>query len=394
MMSICSPPWRPAPPGTCSRTCNLMSWCGRFGRPIRGSRPSTPRSRPAWFSTRRSRPASRTSRLANAMCCVCWPRAFPTSRSPAGCRFRRRRSRRTSATSCKSWGSVTAPRPRCWRFAAASSNSFRPTTEANLGRRPDGAGAHRRQDGCMGELGTARLGGKVALITGASRGLGQALAMAFAREGAALALCARGASALDEVARAVVELGGEVLAVSADLRSSRDLERLVALTLDRFHRVDILVNNASELGPTPLPYLADYPPAAFEDVLKVNLVTPFRLTQSVIGGMLLRNQGVVINVTSDAAVTGYPGWGAYAVSKAALEGLTRTWSAELAGTGLRMYAVDPGDMDTDMHRAAIPDADPSELARPDDVAHAFIKLVTSAESALAGQRVEAAALGR
>jgi len=246
----------------------------------------------------------------------------------------------------------------------------------------------------MGELGTARLGGKVALITGASRGLGQALAMAFAREGAALALCARGASALDEVARAVAELGGEVLAVSADLRSSRDLERLVALTLDRFHRVDILVNNASELGPTPLPYLADYPPAAFEDVLKVNLVTPFRLTQAVIGGMLLRNHGVVINVTSDAAVTGYPGWGAYAVSKAALEGLTRTWSAELAGTGLRMYAVDPGDMDTDMHRAAIPDADPSELARPDDVAHAFIKLVTSAEPALAGQRVEAAALDR
>ena len=246
----------------------------------------------------------------------------------------------------------------------------------------------------MGELGTARLGGKVALITGASRGLGRALAMAFAREGAALALCARGASALDEVARAVAELGVEVLAVPADLRSSRDLARLVAVTLDRFHRVDILVNNASELGPTPLPYLADYPPAAFDDVLQVNVTAPFRLTQALIGGMLLRNRGVVINVTSDAAVTGYPGWGAYAVSKAALEGLTRTWSAELAGTGVRMYAVDPGDMDTDMHRAAIPDADPSELARPDDVAHAFIKLVTSAESALAGQRVEAAALGR
>ena len=246
----------------------------------------------------------------------------------------------------------------------------------------------------MSELGTARLGGKVALITGASRGLGRALAMAFAREGAALALCARGATALDEVARAVVELGVEVLAVPTDLRSSRDLARLVAVTLDRFHRVDILVNNASELGPTPLPYLADYPPAAFDDVLQVNITAPFRLTQALIGGMLLRNHGVVINVTSDAAVTGYPGWGAYAVSKAALEGLTRTWSAELVGTGLRMYAVDPGDMDTDMHRAAIPDADPSELARPDDVAHAFIQLVTSAEPALAGQRVEAAALDR
>ena len=110
--------------------------------------------------------------------------------------------------------------------------------------------------------------------------------------------------------------------------------------------------------------------------------------------MLLRNHGVVINVTSDAAVTGYAGWGAYAVSKAALEGLTRTWTAELAGTDVRMYAVDPGDMDTDMHRAAMPDAVPSELARPDDVARAFIHLVTSAEPAVAGQRLEAAALGQ
>jgi len=241
---------------------------------------------------------------------------------------------------------------------------------------------------------TTRLEGKVALVTGASRGLGRALAVAFAREGAALALCARGASALGEVARAVAALGADVLAIPADVRSSRDLERLVALTLDRFHRVDILINNASELGPIPLPYLADYPPAAFDDVLQVNVTAPFRLTQAVIGGMLLRRHGVVVNVTSDAAVTGYAGWGAYAVSKAALEGLTRTWTAELEGTGVRMYTVDPGDMDTDMHRAAIPDADPSELARPDDVARAFIQLVTAADPALVGQRVEAAALGR
>ena len=246
----------------------------------------------------------------------------------------------------------------------------------------------------MNDRVTKRLDGKVALITGASRGLGRALAIAFAGEGAALALCARGSSALDQVARAAAGLGVEVLAVPADVRSSRDLERVAALTLDRFHRVDILVNNASELGPTPLPYLADYPPAAFDDVVQVNITAPFRLTQAVIGGMLLRNQGVVINVTSDAAVTGYPGWGAYAVSKAALEGLTRTWSAELAGTGVRMYAVDPGDMDTDMHRAAIPDADPTELARPDDVARAFVELATSAEPALAGHRLEAATLGR
>ena len=239
-----------------------------------------------------------------------------------------------------------------------------------------------------------RLEGKVAMITGASRGLGRSLAMAFAREGAALALCARGREALEQVAAEVAALGAPVLAVSADVRSTRDLDRLVALTLDRYQRVDILANNASELGPTPLPYLADYPPAAFDDVLQVNLVAPFRLTQALIGTMLLRDRGVIINVTSDAAVTGYPGWGAYAVSKAALEGLTRTWAAELAGTGVRIHAVDPGDMDTEMHRAAIPEADPSELARPDDVALAFVRLVTTAEADLTGRRLEAATLNR
>jgi NAD(P)-dependent dehydrogenase (short-subunit alcohol dehydrogenase family) len=239
-----------------------------------------------------------------------------------------------------------------------------------------------------------RLEGKVALITGASRGLGRALALAFAREGASLALCARGQESLEQVASELAALGAPVLAVPADVRSTRDLDRLVALTLDRYQRVDILVNNASELGPTPLPYLADYPPPAFDDVLQVNLVAPFRLTQALIGSMLLRDRGVIINVTSDAGVTGYAGWGAYAVSKAALEGLTRTWAVELARTGVRIYAVDPGDMDTDMHRAAIPDADPSELARPDDVALAFVRLVTSAEADFTGRRLEAAALGR
>ncbi|TME44548.1 MAG: SDR family oxidoreductase [Chloroflexi bacterium] len=238
------------------------------------------------------------------------------------------------------------------------------------------------------------LEGKVALVTGASRGLGRAIALAFAGEGAALALCARREEALQRVAGEVRRLGRRVLAVPADVRSPRDLERLVALTLERFGRVDILVNNASELGPTPLPYLADYPTAAFDDVLQVNVIAPFRLTQALIGGMLLRDQGVIINVTSDAAITGYPGWGAYAVSKAAIEGLTRTWAAELAHTGIRIHAVDPGDMDTDMHRAAIPDADPSELARPDDVARAFVRLVTTRDPDSAGRRLEAAALGR
>jgi NAD(P)-dependent dehydrogenase (short-subunit alcohol dehydrogenase family) len=231
------------------------------------------------------------------------------------------------------------------------------------------------------------LAGKVVMVTGASRGLGRAVALAFAREGAALALCARGEADLEAAGASARELGADVLLVPADLRSERDIERFTALTLDRFGRVDALVNNASELGPTPLPILADLSPAALATILEVNVVAPLRLTQAVLGGMLLRGSGTIVNVSSDAAVTGYPGWGGYGASKAALDGLTRSWAAELEGTGVRIFSVDPGDMDTDMHRAADPDADPATLARPEAVAEAFVHLVAAPP---AEPRVEAA----
>lgn len=234
--------------------------------------------------------------------------------------------------------------------------------------------------------GMKQLQGKVALVTGASRGLGRAVALAYAREGAALAICARAPERLDEVAAEIARLGAPVLAVAADVGLEDDRERLVARTLDRFGRVDVLVNNASSLGPTPLPLLVDLEPSAFEDVLRVNLTGPFRLTRVVIGGMLLRGSGMVINLSSDAAVSGYPGWGAYSAAKAGLDGLTRVWAAELEGTGVRVVSVDPGDMDTDMHRAAIPDADPAELARPEAVAEAFVRL---ARDGTVADRVEA-----
>ncbi|HEV3234313.1 MAG TPA: SDR family oxidoreductase [Candidatus Dormibacteraeota bacterium] len=219
-----------------------------------------------------------------------------------------------------------------------------------------------------------RLAGKTAVITGASRGLGRAMTLAFAREGASLAIAARGQEDLDRVAEEARALGADVLAIVADMRVTRDVERVVVLTLDHFNRVDILVNNASELGPTPLPQLVDYPPHVFADVLKVNLQAPFHLTWSLLGGMLQHDSGVVINVTSDVAINGYPGWGAYSVSKAAIEGLTRTWAAELEGTNVHIFAVDPGDMNTEMHRAALPEDDPAELLDPADVAEAFVAI--------------------
>jgi len=235
-----------------------------------------------------------------------------------------------------------------------------------------------------------RLSGATILITGASRGLGRALGLAAAREGATLTLCARGSEELEAVAEACRQQGADVLAVTADVADARDVERLASTALSRFGVIDILVNNASDLGPVPLPYLADAAPSALEPVLRANVLGPLRLTQAVLGGMLLRGRGLVVNISSDAAVNGYPGWGLYSASKAALDALTRSWAAELEGTGVRVISVDPGDMDTAMHRAAVPDADPSELARPVDVAERLIGL-------LAGvvpdeDRVEAAGL--
>ena len=228
----------------------------------------------------------------------------------------------------------------------------------------------------MAVMETPTFSDSVILVTGASRGLGRALALQLAAGGASLALCARDAARLDAVAVEARAAGAaDVLAITADVGSARDTERMVAATLDRYGRIDVLVNNASALGPTPLPYLVDASSEALREVLEVNLLGAFRLAQAVLGGMLLRQHGLVVNITSDAAVEGYPGWGLYGASKAALDLLTRVWSAELQDSGVRVVAVDPGDMDTDMHRAADPDADPASLRKPADVARALAGLL-------------------
>lgn len=239
----------------------------------------------------------------------------------------------------------------------------------------------------------ASLRGRVALITGASRGLGRALALAFARAGADLVLCSRegSAPALARTAALAEAAGARVLPVRADIAARADIERLVADALARFGRVDILVNNASSLGLVPLPLLADSPVEGLQETLATNVVGPFLLARELIGPMLARGDGLVINVTSDAAVEAYPGWGLYAASKAALDGLTRVWAAELAGAGVAAVSIDPGSMNTEMHRLAEPEEDPASWLDPEAVAPFFVAVAAAPRAAVNGRRFAAQA---
>jgi NAD(P)-dependent dehydrogenase (short-subunit alcohol dehydrogenase family) len=232
------------------------------------------------------------------------------------------------------------------------------------------------------------LKGATVLITGASRGLGRAAALAFARAGANLVLNSRAGSArlLEETAALVREQGAQTLTVSADLAVRADVERLAADALARFGRVDVLINNASSLGPTPLPLLADASYEAVSETLAANLLGPFLLTRELLGPMLARGDGLVIAISSDAAVEGYPGWGVYGLSKSALDGMTRVWAAELEGTGVAAVAVDPGSMNTEMHRLAEPDEDPSSWADPATVAPVLLRIARAPRAAVNGRR--------
>jgi NAD(P)-dependent dehydrogenase (short-subunit alcohol dehydrogenase family) len=221
---------------------------------------------------------------------------------------------------------------------------------------------------------------KAVLITGGSRGLGLALAHELSARGAAVALVARDEGRLTQAVAALRAERRRVVGIAEDIGQKDAIYRIVARAQAAVGAIDILIHNASALGPTPLALLADTECEDFQRALEVNVLGPFRLSRALAPGMVVRGHGEIVHISTDAAVEAYPRWGAYGASKAALDHVSRTWSAELEGTGVRVWSVDPGEMQTNMHREAVPDADPSTLRDPRIVARAIVARLGCAPS--------------
>jgi NAD(P)-dependent dehydrogenase (short-subunit alcohol dehydrogenase family) len=231
------------------------------------------------------------------------------------------------------------------------------------------------------------INGKSILITGGSRGLGRALAIRLSAEGAKIALVARGKEELDVVVSEIRGRGGIAFGIAADVGEKESVYPIVGQAAALTGPVDALINNASTLGPVPLRLIPDTDCEDFERALQVNTVGPFRLIKAVVGSMVLRQTGLIVNISSDAAVEAYPSWGVYGASKAALDHLTRIAAAEMADAGVRFLSVDPGEMDTRMHADAAPDADPAGLRSPAAVAEKVVTMIRQSGLIANGSRL-------
>ena len=255
-----------------------------------------------------------------------------------------------------------------------------------------------------------RLDGVRVAITGGTSGLGLALVNELTRRGARVAFVARTRDRVDEVARVYPLAYGIV----GDVASKEDIYPIALQILGGLGGLDVLVNNASSLGPVPLALLADTDCEDLELALATNVLGPFRLTKALLGALAASvresdganaglprqsadgaKAGVVVNISSDAAINAYPQWGAYGASKAALRHLTRIWDEELAPQGIHFLSLDPGDMDTPLHALAVPDADPSTLKRPEaaarEIADAIADLRATGASTFAEASVDRSA---
>ena len=231
---------------------------------------------------------------------------------------------------------------------------------------------------------------KVALITGASQGLGRALALAYAREGASLVVNSRREERIRPVAAEVENLGVGVLAVAADVSKGEDASRLVAEAVERFGGIDVLVNNAGVLGPRVA--IEEYPEEEWRRVIDANLTGPYLVSKAAIPH--LREGASIINVVSGVSVEGRAEWGAYSVSKFGMEGLSQILAAELEARGVRSNAVDPGGMRTEMRAAAYPEEDPQTRITPERNTAVFLYLASDESRGVTGQRFKAQEFGK
>jgi NAD(P)-dependent dehydrogenase (short-subunit alcohol dehydrogenase family) len=229
----------------------------------------------------------------------------------------------------------------------------------------------------------------VALITGGSRGLGETLAHFLGGQGYNLVITARRANLLEKTAADLAQYGGKVIALPGDVADATHRQKL-AEAAHSLGRLDILINNASILGPTPLPEVENYPLESLAEVYAVNVIAPVGLTQAVLP-LLKYSRGLVINISSDAAIGAYETWAGYGSSKAALDLISRTQAKELASSGVSVVAVDPGDMRTDMNQAANAGSDISGLPTPDVTLPFWAWLLGQDRAKMSGGRYQAQA---
>jgi NAD(P)-dependent dehydrogenase (short-subunit alcohol dehydrogenase family) len=221
-------------------------------------------------------------------------------------------------------------------------------------------------------------------VTGGTSGLGLALVRRLTAQGARVAFVARSAPAVERIANQTGAHG-----IVGDIGRKDDIYPIALQMTGNLGGLDVLINNASSLGPTPLAPLADTECEDLEQALAVNVLGPFRLTKALFGALAAsaRNErgALVINISSDAAINAYSGWGAYGGSKAALRHLTSIWAEEAKADRVGFLSIDPGDMDTPLHALAIPDADPLTLRRPEDSAAELVETMRAALSSRTGQ---------
>jgi NAD(P)-dependent dehydrogenase (short-subunit alcohol dehydrogenase family) len=231
------------------------------------------------------------------------------------------------------------------------------------------------------------LRGKVALVTGGSRAIGRAIAAAYVQSGANVFICARNVNDIESALRDMRQTGGVIDGVTGDVGKAEDVDHVVGKTVARFGTIDVLVNNASILGPREP--IANYPLAAWDEVIRINLTGVFLMSRAVLPIMLERRSGSIINVTSGVGRKGKARWGAYAVSKAGLENFTQVLADEVSQTGIRVNSVNPAATRTQMRAEAYPTEDPLTLPAAEEITPIFVYLASDASAGVTGQSLEA-----